>query len=43
MTCERCGLPGAEIAGEVTLCETCLVQILREWKIRHEEFGALTG
>jgi hypothetical protein len=27
--------------GEAILCETCLALILREWKIRQEEFGQL--
>lgn len=42
MKCQRCGKPGADILGECSLCELCLAAIIREWKIRFEEFGALT-
>ena len=41
MNCERCGKHGADIAGEVVLCELCLSLIVREWKVRHDEFGVL--
>ena len=43
MKCERCGRTGADISGEVVLCDECLALIVREWKIRREEFGELIG
>jgi hypothetical protein len=43
MKCERCGREGLDIEGEVTLCRECLVLIVREWKIHHEEDGELAG
>jgi hypothetical protein len=43
MRCERCGRPGADILGEVILCEPCLGLVLREWKIHFAEFGDLQG
>src|SRR5215471_1115631 len=44
LKCERCGKPGADIAGEFVLCqgnEGCLSLVLREWRVKHEEFGEL--
>ena len=41
MKCDRCGKPGSDVHGEAVLCEMCLCLILREWRIRFEEFGAL--
>ena len=41
MKCERCGKPGADVCGEACLCETCVSLIIREWRIRHDEFGEL--
>jgi hypothetical protein len=43
MKCERCGKPGADLLGECVLCEQCLALIIREWRIKHEEFGELTA
>ncbi len=43
MKCERCGRPGADVLGEVVLCEECLCLVLREWRIKHAEFGELTS
>jgi hypothetical protein len=43
MKCERCGRPGFDIQGEVVLCDTCLAQVIREWKIHFEELGELAG
>jgi hypothetical protein len=42
MKCERCGCLGADILGEAVLCEECLVLIVREWRVKREEFGQLT-
>lgn len=42
MKCERCGSDsGVEHLGKVILCETCLVLVLIEWRIRKQEFGEL--
>jgi len=41
MKCDRCGMPGSDVHGEAVLCETCLCLILREWRIRFDEFGSL--
>lgn len=44
MKCERCGRPGSEVCGgEAVLCELCLVQVIREWKIRFSEYGILSA
>ena len=42
MKCERCGRPTSDIGGEIPLCDSCLALIIREWKIRHDEYGELT-
>lgn len=41
LRCERCGKPGSDIQGEAILCDTCISLVIREWKIKHEEFGEL--
>ena len=43
LKCERCGRPGSDVLGEACLCEECLAVVVREWKIRFEEFGQLEG
>jgi hypothetical protein len=43
MRCERCGKPGHDVEGEVCLSDTCLALIVREWKVRHDEFGQLAS
>jgi hypothetical protein len=43
MRCERCGKPGCDVQGEAILCENCLSLVIREWKIRFEEFGKLAA
>jgi hypothetical protein len=41
MKCERCGKPGCDVQGECVLCADCLSLIVREWRIKHAEFGEL--
>ena len=41
MKCERCGKAGADVLGEAVLCDGCLCLIVREWKVKFEEFGEL--
>jgi ribosomal protein L37E len=43
MKCERCGMPGFDVQGEVCLCTQCLSEIVRDWKVQHEEFGELAS
>jgi len=43
MKCERCGRDGVDVCGEIILCEACLSLIVREWHIKHDEFGKLTA
>jgi hypothetical protein len=43
MRCERCGSSeGAEQLGSIVLCEDCVALILKEWKLRRDEFAELT-
>jgi DNA-directed RNA polymerase subunit RPC12/RpoP len=43
LKCERCGsTSAADIEGEAILCQLCLSLVLREWRIRFQEFGQLT-
>lgn len=39
--CERCGLPGHDVLGEIVLCDLCLVRICLEWRIRFDNVGTL--
>jgi hypothetical protein len=41
MKCERCGKPATDNDSEIPLCDSCLTLIVREWKIRHDEYGEL--
>lgn len=41
--CERCGRPGCDVEGEAVLCSECIALVIREWRIRFEEFGELAG
>ena len=43
MTCERCGLVGHDVVGEVVLCDECLGLVVREWRISFDEIGVLAG
>jgi ribosomal protein S14 len=43
MRCERCGREGSDICGPIILCFECLALIAREWKVKHDEFGALAS
>jgi hypothetical protein len=43
LRCERCGKNGFDVEGEVALCTQCLALILREWLIKHQDFGSLAG
>jgi len=39
MKCERCGTQeNVGTFDTLTLCERCLLMILREWRIREDEF-----
>jgi hypothetical protein len=43
MRCERCGTDqNCERFDALVLCEACLLLILKEWRVRRSEFGALT-
>ena len=39
---ERCGRSGHDVEGEVVLRSECLSLVLREWRIRFNEFRQLT-
>jgi len=44
MKCERCGtFENCETFDTLTLCERCLLLILKEWRIRHSEFVELAA
>jgi hypothetical protein len=42
-TCNRCGeLHNCELFADVPLCPDCVDLIVREWRIRRNEFAELT-
>jgi hypothetical protein len=42
--CDRCqDAKDCERFDTVTLCDDCLILILREWRIRRREFGELAS
>lgn len=41
--CDRCGEGNdCETFGGIPLCEECIVLVVKEWRIKRDEFGALT-
>jgi hypothetical protein len=42
MKCELCSKLGANIAGDMCLCEECLARIVREWHLKQQQVAKLT-